>query len=446
MESERFLPQEVIRRKRDGETLDDSEIETLIEAVVSGSVTDSQIAAFSMAVFLQGMDARECSTLSLAMRDSGSILHWDQARLHGPVIDKHSTGGVGDCVSLMLAPMLAACNAHVPMISGRGLGHSGGTLDKLASIPGYCIQPDVSRFQKVVEQVGCAIVGQSASLAPADGRIYAIRDVTATVESVPLITASILSKKLAAGIDALVMDVKTGNGAFAETKKMAFGLADSIVRVASQAGVPTVSLVTDMNQPLAPTAGNALEVFEALRYLTGEHRDARLNEVVISLGSELLVLCGLALNKLDAVKVLEITLEDGSAAECFSAMIRSLGGPDDLLEQPEKYLPLAPVQLSVKTEDSGIVTGINTRGLGLVVVALGGGRVRPDDQIDVSVGLSNLIRIGHEVSPGMELAVVHARTEADASEAKRAVLDMIKVGSSRPKSPALIGEIRRGDA
>ena len=440
------MPQEVIRRKRDGETLDDTEIKAIINTIASGSMTDGQIAAFSMAIFFQGMCARECSTLSLAMRDSGNVLHWDRTRLHGPVIDKHSSGGVGDCVSLMLAPMLAACNAHVPMISGRGLGHSGGTLDKLASIPGYCIQPDINRFQRVVEKVGCAIVGQSESLAPADGRMYAVRDVTATVESVPLITASILSKKLAAGIDALVMDVKTGNGAFAEKTKMAIDLADSIVRVASLAGVPTVSLVTDMNQPLAPTAGNTLEVFETLRYLTGEYRDPRLNEVVLSLGSELLVLCGLASTTSDAVKILEITLEDGSAAECFSAMVHSLGGPVDLLENPEKHLPVAPIKVSVKAQASGIVTGIDTRGLGLVVVALGGGRMRPDDHIDYSVGLSDLVRIGDQVSSGTEVAVVHARTASDADEAKCVVLDMIKVGSTRPKSLALIGKIRRGDA
>jgi thymidine phosphorylase len=443
MVSERFFPQEVIRRKRDGESLNNGEIQDFVGAITDGLATDGQIAAFGMAVLFRGMDVRECSTLSLAMRDSGDVLNWERARLNGPIIDKHSSGGVGDCVSLMLAPMLAACSAHVPMISGRGLGHSGGTLDKLASIPGYCVQPGTTKFQQVVETVGCAIVGQSATLAPADGRMYAIRDVTGTVESVPLITASILSKKLAAGIDALVMDVKTGNGAFAATSEMALALADSIVHVSSLAGVPAVSLVTDMNEPLAPCAGNSLEVREAISYLTGERRDPKLNEVVLSLGSELLVLSGMAVDKSSATRILEQKLLNGSAAERFSAMISALGGPGDLIDQPDRYLTKAPIELSVVVKEEGVVSGIDTRALGLIVLALGGGRVRPDDVVDGSVGLSQLIRLGEEITPGMQVGLVHARARSDADEAARNFLAALTISSKSPDPFPLIREIRR---
>jgi len=444
MANEILLPQEIIRRKRDGKSLADSEISTIVSAITAGSMVDSQIAAFAMAVLFQGMNARECSSFSLAMRDSGNVLNWDRARLNGPVIDKHSSGGVGDCVSLMLAPMLAACNAHVPMISGRGLGHSGGTLDKLSSIPGYCSKLEAEKLQAIVETVGCAIVGQSESLAPADGRMYAVRDVTATVESVPLITASILSKKLAAGIDALVMDVKTGNGAFAATNEMAVELANSIVGVASEAGVSAVSLVTDMDEPLAPCAGNALEVFEAIDYLVGERRDPRLHNVVLALGSELLVLAGMLPDKQAAIEKLEQTLVDGSAAERFSAMISSLGGPSDLIERPAKYLERAPVMLSVVAKEEGIVSAIDVRALGLVVVALGGGRVITHDDIDTSVGLTNLVRVGDEVVPGREIAVVHARTKLDADVASKKVLESLIMGSKKPEAAQLVRGIYRG--
>lgn len=443
MASERFLPQEVIRRKRDGESLADDEIRDLVTAITEDVVTEGQVAAFTMAVLLRGMDARECSTLSLAMRDSGDVLSWDRTRLRGPVIDKHSSGGVGDCVSLMLAPMLAACGGHVPMISGRGLGHSGGTLDKLCSIPGYRIQLDSERFQNVVETVGCAIVGQSKSLAPADGRIYAIRDVTATVESVPLITASILSKKLAAGLDALVMDVKTGNGAFAATTEAARDLADSIVRVAALAGVPAVSVITDMSQPLAPCAGNALEVSEAIAYLTGRRRDPNLHEVVLSLGSELLVLADMVRDERVARQVLERTLEDGSATECFSAMVAALGGPNDLIDRPDVHLPVAAIQMPVIANEKGVVSHIDARALGFTVLALGGGRVRPDDRIDPSVGLSKLVRLGDEVMPGTELGWVHASGKSEAEQAMSSLLTAVTISSEQQQTLPLIREMRR---
>ncbi|MBO67102.1 MAG: thymidine phosphorylase [Acidiferrobacteraceae bacterium] len=444
MANERFFPQEIIRRKRDGKSLTDSEIGAIVSAITDESMVDSQIAAFAMAVLFQGMNPRECSSFSLAMRDSGNVLNWNRAHLHGPVIDKHSSGGVGDCVSLMLAPMLAACGAHVPMISGRGLGHSGGTLDKLSSIPGYCSGIETERFQAIVENVGCAIVGQSKSLAPADGRMYAVRDISATVESVPLITASILSKKLAAGIDALVMDVKTGNGAFAATNEMAVDLANSIVSVASVAGVSAVSLVTDMDEPLAPCAGNALEILEVVDYLVGERRDPRLHAVVLALGSELLVLSGIVPGKQDAINKLEQILADGSAVERFSEMIASLGGPNDLIERPARYLDKAPVMLPVLAKEEGIVSAIDARELGMVVVALGGGRVVTNDDIDTSVGLTNLVRIGDEVVSGKEVAVIHARTKSDAEAASDKVLESLMIGSKIPESAKLIRGIYRG--
>src|SRR5580698_1691925 len=289
-----ILPQEIIRAKRDGETLSAGEIGDFVAGFSSGAIGEGQIAAFAMAVFFRGMNIDERVHLTRAMMRSGEVLDWSGANLPGPVLDKHSTGGIGDNVSLMLAPMLAACGAFVPMISGRGLGHTGGTLDKLDSIPGYVSQPDLALFKRVVRQAGCAIIGQTADLAPADRRLYAIRDVTATVESVALITASILSKKLAAGLQALVMDVKTGSGAFMPTLAASRELAASIATVATDAGLPTVSLITDMDEPLASAAGNAVEIRNAVDYLTGARRDKRLHRVTMALGLELLALSGLA--------------------------------------------------------------------------------------------------------------------------------------------------------
>jgi len=336
---EPFLPQAVIARKRDGEVLEKADIEQFVTALTQDRLSDAQVGAFAMAVFLKSMTTDECAALTLAMRDSGAVLEWDRDRLSGPIIDKHSTGGVGDCVSLMLAPMLAGCGAHVPMISGRGLGHTGGTLDKLSSIPGYDTEPETDRFKNVVEKIGCAIIGQTAQLAPADRRLYAVRDVTATVESIPLITSSILSKKLAAGLDALVMDVKTGNGAVTEDPALARHLAESIVSVAGRAGLNTVAVITDMSQPLAPAIGNALEIEETVAYLTGVRRDPRLHEVVITLGQELLLASGLVENGDEGRRLLDSALDSGEAAERFEKMVAALGGPTDLLTGFPRYLP-----------------------------------------------------------------------------------------------------------
>ncbi|MBX9931495.1 MAG: thymidine phosphorylase [Methylobacterium sp.] len=429
------LPQELIRAKRDGQVLDAEEIEAFIAGLTDGRVTEGQAAAFAMAVFFRGLSLPERVALTRAMTRSGTVLAWD---LPGPVLDKHSSGGVGDTVSLPLAPMVAACGGYVPMISGRGLGHTGGTLDKLASIPGYDVAPDLDRFRAVVRESGCAIIGQTADLAPADRRLYAIRDVTGTVESLDLITASILSKKLAAGLDGLVMDVKTGSGAFMASLDDARGLAESIVGVANGAGLRTVALITDMDAPLASSAGNALEVAYALDYLTGQLREPAFHAVTVALGAEMLVLGGLAPDLAEASARLEKALLSGKAAECFGRMVAALGGPADLAERAGEYLPEAPVVRSVHPKEPGIVATIATRELGLAVIGLGGGRTRPQDDIDPAVGLARLARPGEEVGPGRALGIVHARSENEADEAEAALRAAYAVGSDRPATGAAI--------
>lgn len=375
-----WLAQEVIRRKRDGLVLERLDIKRFVAGITDGTLSEGQIAAFAMAVFLKGMTVDERISLTTAMRDSGQTLSWS---LPGPVVDKHSTGGVGDVVSLVLAPLLAACGCYVPMISGRGLGHTGGTLDKLDSIPGYNCQPSPEQLRRVVAEVGCAIIGQTADLAPADKRLYAIRDVTGTVESIDLITGSILAKKLAAGLDVLVMDVKTGNGAFMAETSQAQALAQSIVAVANGAGVKTRALVTDMNQPLARSAGNSLEVAEAIALLKGEIRSQRLWEVTMALAAQALVLAGQANTTVQAHEQLLGVWRDGSALECFARMVAALGGPVNLTKAPERYLQQAPVVMPVFSERPGRVVSIDTRSVGLAVVVLGGGRQHPADQIDL---------------------------------------------------------------
>lgn len=411
-----MLPQELIRTKRDGGELPDAAIERFVAGIVDGSVTEGQAAAFTMAVFFRGMTRAECVALTTAMMHSGTVLTW--SGLDGPVVDKHSTGGVGDTVSLMLAPAVAACGAYVPMISGRGLGHTGGTLDKMGAIPGYDATPARDLFRSVVGEVGCAIIGQTDDLAPADRRLYAVRDVTATVESVPLITASILSKKLAAGLAGLVMDVKYGNGAFMSTKEAAEELADSLVAVSGGAGLPASALLTDMSQPLASVAGNALEVRYALDHLTGISREPRMHEVTVSLGAEMLVLGGLAADTAAGREQIQQAFDDGRAAERFARMVTALGGPPDLLERPDVHLPAAPVIVPAPPDRAGRVTAVDTRAVGLAVVALGGGRTRPQDPVDPLVGLTALAEVGAEVSPdGVPLGMVHARTEDAAAAA-----------------------------
>ena len=440
---EPFLPQAVIARKRDGEVLEKADIEQFVTALTQDRLSDAQVGAFAMAVFLKSMTTDECAALTLAMRDSGIVLEWDRDRLSGPIIDKHSTGGVGDSVSLMLAPMLAGCGAHVPMISGRGLGHTGGTLDKLSSIPGYDTEPETDRFRNVVEKIGCAIIGQTAQLAPADRRLYAVRDATATVESIPLITSSILSKKLAAGLDALVMDVKTGNGAVTADPALARRLAESIVSVAGRAGLNTVAVITDMSQPLAPAIGNALEIEEAATYLTGVRRDPRLHEVVMTLGQELLLASSVVKGAKDGRRLLDTALDSGAAAERFEKMVTALGGPTDLLTSFSRCLPTAPIVCAVDADEPGMIVSMDTRALGQTVVELGGGRTHPTDVIDPAVGIDHCARIGDTVDRGSVLCRVHARTQADAEHASQQVRAAFAVGMQPVQHAPLVREVLR---
>jgi thymidine phosphorylase len=424
-----MLAQEIIRTKRDGGKLTGEEIAFMITGVTSGAVSEGQIAALAMAVFFNGMERNETVALTTAMRDSGTVLDWSD--LPGPAVDKHSTGGVGDNVSLMLAPIVAACGAFVPMISGRGLGHTGGTLDKMDSIPGYTSQPDNALFRKVVKDIGCAIIGQTSDLAPADKRIYSIRDVTATVESIPLITASILSKKLAAGLHALVLDVKSGNGAFMAKSKDAVKLATSLVEVANGAGLKTTALVTDMNEPLASAAGNAVEVMNAIEFLSGK-RDARLESVTLDLAAEMLAEAGVAGTAKEGHQLAKRALDSGKAAEVFAHMVAALGGPKDLIEKPGKHLIAAPIIVPVPASADGFISSIATRDFGLAVVALGGGRTRPQDPVDRAVGLTNLLPIGAKVSKGEPLCMVHARTQADADAAAGAIQKSCRLSAAKP--------------
>jgi thymidine phosphorylase len=426
-----MLPQEIIRRKREGEALSDAEIAFMVGGLTRGSVSEGQVAAFAMAVFFRGMSREECVALTLAMRDSGKILDW--SGLDGPALDKHSTGGVGDNVSLILAPAVAACGAYVPMISGRGLGHTGGTVDKLDSIPGYISQPDSELFRRVVREARAAIIGQTADLAPADRRLYAIRDVTATVESIPLITASILSKKLAAGLGALILDVKTGSGAFMQAYEESKGLAASLVEVANGAGLRTGALITDMNEPLASAAGNAVEVMNAVEFVTGRHRDPRLHEVTVALAADLLVLGGLAKDAGEGGAKIEAALSSGRAAAIFGRMVAALGGPSDFVERPEKHLPAAPVVRAVPPPRAGIVEAVDTRAVGIAVVELGGGRARAEDPVDPAVGFTRLAGIGAKVGGAdAPLALVHARTETAADRAAATLAAAYAIGDRAP--------------
>jgi thymidine phosphorylase len=376
------------------------------------------------------------------MTRSGTVLSWD---LPGPVLDKHSSGGVGDNVSLMLAPAVAACGGFVPMISGRGLGHTGGTLDKLDSIPGYRTQPDADLFRSVTREVGCAVIGQTADLAPADKRFYAIRDVTATVESIDLITASILSKKLAAGLQGLVLDVKWGSGAFMATLDQARGLASSLATVATGAGLPTVALLTDMNEPLATAAGNAVEVRAAVDFLTGRAIDRRLWDVTVALGAEMLALGGLAADVTDGARQIEAAFTSGLAAERFARMVSALGGPADFIERPGAWLEAAPIVTPVFAPTVGRVHAIDTRAIGVAVVALKGGRARAADTIDYAVGFTGLAGLGSAVGThadtGAPLGYVHARTQPQVEAAAAALRAAYTVGAAPAASPIVTERI-----
>jgi thymidine phosphorylase len=434
-----MLPQEIIRRKRDGKALTPEEIAFIVRGISDDSLSEGQVAAFAMTVFFRGMSLEERVALTLGLARSGISLDWRELDLPGPVIDKHSSGGVGDKVSLMLAPIVAGCGGFVPMISGRGLGHTGGTLDKLGAISGYEAQPDIATFRTVVREVGCAIIGQTDDLAPADRRLYGVRDVTGSVESIPLLVSSILSKKIAAGVTGLAMDVKCGSGAFCDTEPMAHDLAQSLVAVAGLAGLPTTALITDMDRVLGRTVGNALEVAEAIAYLKGEGtRDPRLHEVVLALAGEMLVLGGLAATVASARACAETALADGRAAERFARMISALGGPDDFVDHSSRYLAQAPVVRPCTADRSGHVVGMDARRMGIAVVTMGGGRRHADDAIDPSVGLTEVVEVGTPVRPGNPLCLVHAASEADAEEAISMVREAIAIGDAAPSEKAVV--------
>jgi thymidine phosphorylase len=439
-----MLTAELIRRKRDGNELSDDEISQLVAGIADGTVTDAQVGALAMAIVWRGMSPAERVALTGAMTRSGDVLDWSDVGLNGPVVDKHSTGGVGDKVSLLLAPILAACGAYVPMISGRGLGHTGGTLDKLEAIPGYDVTPANDRLREVVRLAGCAIVGQTARLAPADRRLYGIRDATGTVESIPLIVSSILSKKLAAGLDALVMDVKCGSGAQFPDMDRARELARAIVEVAVGNGMPTVALLTDMNQVLGRTAGNAVEVRESIDHLTGKARDERLLEVTLALCAEVLVLGGLHGDLDSARTAAAVALSSGRAADHFAAMVVELGGPANLLDTPSSHLPSAPVVVQMEPASAGAVSSIDVRAVGIAIVNLGGGRAREDDLVDHAVGLTEVAGLGEHVEPGgRPLALVHARSEDAAQRAADAVRAAYVIGDPPGEIPDPVIEAQR---
>jgi thymidine phosphorylase len=425
----------ILDRLRAGRAPSEAELRWFARGLASGEVTDAQAGAFAMAVCLRGLGAEGRVALTRAMRDSGEVIAWD---LPGPVLDKHSTGGIGDCVSLLLAPALAACGAYVPMVSGRGLGHTGGTLDKLEAIPGLRTGLEAEAFRRQVAEIGCAIVAATDRIAPADRRLYAVRDVTGTVPSVDLITASILSKKLAAGLEALVLDVKCGSGAFMKTPEAARDLAAALVATAQGAGCMTAALITDMSQPLATAAGNALEVIEVMETLTGTSVNAALWDVAAALGGEALALGGLAADAADGAGRIAQALESGAAAEAFGRMVAAQGGPADFVDRWPDRLPAAPVTREVPSPRTGFVAAIDTEALGHAVVRLGGGRLRDGDRVNPSVGLSDLAGIGEDVSRDLPLAIVHAAGEAEAAAAVAAVQAAYVIAETAPQEPPLI--------
>ena len=434
-----FLPQEIIAKKRDGLKLSDDEITRFILGLNAGTVSHAQAAAFAMAVYFNDMDIDERVALTFAMRDSGKVLNW--SHLDGVVVDKHSTGGVGDNISLMLAPILAAVGVYVPMVSGRGLGHTGGTLDKFDAIKGYETNPNKELFEKIVKEVGCAIIGQTADFAPADKILYSIRDITATVENISLITASILSKKLAAGLDALILDVKIGSGAFMQTLDEARALANSLVEVGNGAGMKTGALITDMNEPLASAAGNGLEVRNAVEFLVGKKQDARLREITLELCAAVLLLAGVYNDKNEAKAACEKTLDNGKAAEKFAQMVAGFGGPKDFIENMNDYLPVAPIVRDVFMPKSGVISRIDAKAIGMAVVVLGGGRRMPSDRIDYRVGFDNLAMIGDKLDKKTPIARIHASEMGAAEEAEKRLISACKIGGEFNKNPLIYEKV-----
>ena len=432
------IPYETIRKKRDGKILNKDEIFSFISGAIKNDISEAQISAFCMSVFFNGMTLKEKTYFTKAMINSGDVINW--GHLNGPVVDKHSTGGVGDKVSLILAPIVASCGLFIPMIAGRGLGHTGGTIDKLESIPGYNTSPSENKFNNIVKSVGCAIIGQTDKLAPADKIFYAIRDVTATIESVPLITASILSKKIAAGISSLVMDIKTGNGAFAKNFSFAREIAESIVIVSKTLGLKSSALITDMNQPLGFTIGNSVEVKEAVDFLIGKKRNKRLNELIIELASDMLFnneIC----NSLESGKTLvQNKLSKGYSAECFNRMVSKLGGPKNFIETYSNDLSFADFKTEIKTDKAGYISAIDTLALGRALTLVGGGRKKSGDKIDRSLGFVVNAAIGDYVEKGQNILTTYLKTKDQLHGIKNQIKDAYTISIKKPNSIPLIIE------
>ena len=416
-----MLPQEIIRKKRNGQSLLKEEIDCFVKGLLDQSFSDSQIAAMSMAIFFNNMNDEETTNLTGAMANSGDILKWNKILDSSFISDKHSTGGVGDKVSLLLAPIIAACGGYVPMISGRGLGHTGGTLDKFDSIPGYNTQPNISQFQKIVKDVGCAIIGQTSELAPADKKLYSIRDVVGTVESVPLIVSSILSKKISSGIKNLVIDVKVGNGSFNPTLEIAEKLANALVKVAKNSNLKCSAILTDMNQVLGNNVGNALEVEECIEYFINKKSNNRLKEITNALSCEILCLNNVNLSKKQALEKINKVIEQGYAAEKFEKMVSLLGGPSKILSTYKKDLSTSNYIEDVISEQTGFIKSIETRQLGLLLIELGGGRKNTTDKINYSVGFSNVAGIGKKIEKNMPLLTLHCENKNIANEFKKMI-------------------------
>jgi len=432
---------DVIRKKRDGGELSAEEIAFFVDGLADGSIPAEQVSALAMAVYLNSMTAREAGQLTMDMAASGTVLEWSGDKLDGPIVDKHSTGGIGDKVSFLLAPIAAACGCYVPMISGRGLGHTGGTTDKVESIPGYQSMPDYELFRKVVKDAGCAIIGQTSDLAPADRRFYAIRDVTSTVESIPLITASILSKKIAAGIGGLVMDIKVGSGAFMSTMEQAQEMARSLIDTAAAAHLKTHAVITDMNECLGETAGNALEIAESMRFLRNDRREQRLNAVVMAVTAEMLIVTGVESSHEVALRKTDEAVTSGKAAEAFDKMVHGLGGPIDFVDKHEKHLATAKVTKAVFAEEAGYLSAVDAFSLGNVIIELGGGRRELGDVLDLSAGLADMAPIGTKVDRDRPLGMIHAADEATAEKAAAMLRAACSVADTAPAANPVIHEI-----
>jgi thymidine phosphorylase len=432
-----MIPQEIIRAKRDKKKLSNEEIKIFVDGITSGEFSDSQIAAMSMAILVNGMDKEETAELTRCMTHSGEILTWKNLSNPELVCDKHSTGGVGDKVSLILAPILAACGLYVPMISGRGLGHTGGTLDKFDAIPGYNTQPDIETFKQVVKNVGCAIIGQTPSLAPADKKLYSIRDIVGTVESLPLITSSILSKKIASGLNSLVLDVKVGNGSFNTTEEIARSLANSLVSVAQDAGIKCEAILTDMNQVLGHSAGHALEMKESIEYLTNSFKNPRLEQITNELATSLLVQ-SCDYSKKEAILKINSAVNSGKAAEKFEMMVSALGGDKNILSNYNNLLGNSNFRGDILSNKEGYVTKIKTRKLGLILIEMGGGRKKITDKIDYSVGFINVTSLNDEIQSGKPLVSVYTKSENDFKKLEKNLIDCFVIENKQITNKTII--------